>query len=215
MVSAIEALRIGTKDDSQEFFQEAVNTIPVHVEYAKIQFTYAGIPRLRYKEEDEEYISKCIEQGVMPFSQLKLKYRNNLKCFIPETSLHEGLLDIYADSSEKRKNVAFDNVLNGGKIHSIETIIGDGSIRFEDFREEILKKILGAGYHLSNGDLWLSSYHGSGYNWGDSRASGMIFRPNIGVELQLANHPNADEKQKLIDWFTKLTEKRGGFYQIP
>ncbi len=200
---------IGTKKVSQELFREAVETIPSHIEYAGLEFTYAGIPRFGYEDDEKKYVSECVQQGVMPFSQLKLNYKSDFKCFILETSFNENFLGIDRNSTEEIKNASFNGMLKGGKIHSMETLVGDGHnlLKFEDFKEEFLKKFLEAGYHLSGGDFWLSSYHLTGYNQGNYRESGMLLEHRKGIELQLEKYPNADGKQRLVEWFTQLTEK--------
>ena len=212
MTPTMEELgNIGTKKVSQELFREAVETIPSHIEYAGLEFVYAGIFKSRCKEDEEKHVSECIQQGVMPFSQLKLNYKSDFKCFILETSFNENFLGIDRNSTEEIKNASFNGMLKGGKIHSMETLVGDGHnlLKFEDFKEEFLKKFLEAGYHLSGGDLWLSSYHLTGYNQGNYRESGMSLDHRRGIELQLAEFPNIDGKQKLIEWFAQLAEKHG------
>ena len=199
---------IGTNETSQELFQEVLRTVPVDVEYAELSFLAHGILDPGYNEEGDmqRYIKECSERGVMPFSQVKLKW-NRIKGF-PDPSTTTDFLAVYGNYDSKTKEIATDRLLEGGKIHNINVETENFHFDFEDFQKGLLERILRAEYEVGKVDLWLSTCHLTGYNEGTYRESGLTMgRGRRGFELQIERFPDAEGKRVLVDWFTQLTQK--------
>ena len=209
---------LATTEASQDFFLDILKTVPVEVHLAKISFVAEGIPRvntLRKEYNEEKYIETCRSKGVMPFSRLKLEYNSIFESIVPETGFNAPLIEIYRDSSEQMKKAAFDGFLAGGKVHLLEydpfSIQG---FRYDRFRDEYLDKIFNAGYHINDANLWLEVWHGTGYNEGTYRSSGLMLRSeedtkysNRGTQLEF---PQDEQKKEVLNsWFSGLADKYG------
>ena len=210
---------LATTEAIQGFFLDILKTVPVEVHNARISFVAEGIPRvntLRKEYNEEKYIEMCRSKGVMPFSRLKLEYNSIFESIVPETGFNAPLIEIYRNSSEQMKKAAFDGFLAGGKVHLLEyDPFSAQGFRYDRFRDEYLDKIFNAGYHINDANLWLEVWHGTGYNEGTYRSSGLMLRSEEntllfkkGAQLELPSS-NEQKKEVLDSWFSGLADKYG------
>lgn len=207
-------------NSSQELFQEAVRTLHLQPEYAEISMVARGVSLPKRGEEageaERRYISECVENNIIPFSESKLYYGRREGLFVPRAE--RGIdIRLYEELSDQGRKEAVDMMLKGGKPSRIkfemeqDVLIHPVQTGFSFFRGEFLDTMVHNGYQLEKGDLWLSQgYSHQHYSEGYRRGGGLSFDVDgirKGLELQLPRTMPEEDNKKLVGWFNALKEK--------
>jgi len=189
---------------SQELFTEAIRTLPLSPEHVELTMLANGIVPEYKEDRREEYVAKCLEQDIIPFSGITFEYNEKENLFVPTEQKI-----VSCEESTTRKAV------EGGKFNKldIKTWIRSPSQSFEDFKKEggFLDLLLENGYQFYYGDIWLNHMHFRGYNAGDSKDGGLVLSAGYigikGLELELWSEIDSGDEKKLVNWFSELKDK--------
>lgn len=167
---------------SQPLFQEAIKTLPFSPVHAEIRLTAFG-------------------EGIIPNSLIKMEYS-------PPKGFASGY-DAFRFTGDSPTN--FVDLIPGGRIKNIEIEMRMGGAEegFNKFRDSLLPVFVNNHYELFSGDLWLDTFHLTGYNQGDYREGGLRFDDGWilkGLELDTGSMTGENVK-KLEGWFNNLAEK--------
>lgn len=193
------------RDNSQELIKQAIITLPETPPYGWLTFISNGIEEPRWKKiereqqkETEIYIKECSKARVIPFSEITMKYNVESGLFVPEAQSGGRIIHRNKDSIE-----AF---LNGGKFHRIilETHSPYFDSRgFESLKAGFLQTLMNKGYHIFETNFWLTFYHHTGYEAGDSGDTTLGFNKN-GLHLRIGSEISEEYTERLKNWFQEL-----------
>lgn len=144
--------------DSQKLFRQALDTLPAEVTYWEMELSAPNIPHRHYLEEltPEAYVQRCKNNGIIPYSQLKLEWYRD--CLSPKD---ERTTNLSSESSDLQREALVDALARGGKFANVEISQNHstaGFERFKRFKARYLDTFLKEGYWISSANLWLSYY---------------------------------------------------------
>ncbi|MDP3027243.1 MAG: hypothetical protein Q8N63_06040 [Nanoarchaeota archaeon] len=194
------------KNTSQELAVEALRTLPIIPSYGFFKFFANGIQEPEWSRIEKEeladknrYTSECSKAKVIPFSRIKFEYDWDKKIFVPETSFHDSIIP--------HENEFIMALLDGGKIHKINLETSQHKYGgFDFFRQNFLQTLINKKYQIGEINLWLTHFHSTGYEAGDSPDSTLAFKTDTskkGLILHLGSEVSEDT-EKLESWFKNL-----------
>ncbi|MBI2667663.1 hypothetical protein HYX17_02735 [Candidatus Woesearchaeota archaeon] len=130
-----------------ETFPEAIKRIPIHPNSAEITFLAHGISIPDPKEKDHsDYLRKCIENGIHPYSSGEFEYSRDTEKFVP--TLMQTAIPF------RSSKITLNEVINPGKINKLKFSIGKyyGANEFGIFLT-CLDELLKRDYKMAGGNL--------------------------------------------------------------
>jgi hypothetical protein len=191
---------------TQDTYVAALRTIPVTPIHAEIAFQAEGLdaPFTRDQEEIERYMKECSIKSIVPYSVTNIAIRDG-KVFTTESVVE---FPKSVDSEAVREAVIFSRFdrMREQTVH-LRFPIYDQWGSYEAIKERHLDQLLYRGYQVNKAELWLSSYHQSGYNDGDYPATTVTINQigNKGLVMRLdTDHSKVEDLDKLRTWFEDL-----------
>jgi len=198
-----------TMPGSPDIYLEIVRTLPLIPANVELDFYADGIKRSYHDSpiQTEQYVIQCRERGIIPFSELKLKYDCDWGVLLPSFGLYDNILSLDKSRTWEQIKEARSSLLSGRKINKVG-IVSD-RINENDFREikDLAEELVSKGYTLLGGDLGLSVYEGirdAGIRFG--------FSGHAGVKMYLTEHVDTPQ---LRSWFEQLRQKAAGQQRLP
>lgn len=194
---------------SQDLYINALRTIPVTPIHAEMTFLAEGLeaPFTRGQEEIARYMQECTVKGIVPYSVTNIEIRDG-KIFRNESSVEPPT----REDSESLKEAAVFSRFNRTREHKVHLNFHIhaqwGS--YDAIRDRYLDQLLNLGYQIGRTELWLSSYHLSGYNDGDYPATKVTineFTGNEGIKMRLSrDESKVEDLDSLRSWFRDLKQ---------
>lgn len=193
---------------SQGLFVTALRTIPLTPIYAEMIFLADGLdtPSADDEETLKNFLKDCTMKGIVPFSVTKMEMRdgnivrsesfmNPPRNDTPQVFLNDAFLSRFDRRREQKIHLEFDQRSRYGSYDAI--------------KDRYLDQFLARGYGVHHADLWLNSYHLSGYNDGDYAATQVVLGNWISHGIELNRSPDDssfEDLEKLEKWFNSLKQ---------
>jgi hypothetical protein len=200
-----DELRI--KTPSKELFNEVITSVPLIPEQTRLIFLADGIDYSLYGKNSnlKEYLSKCSENKIIPFSSMELRSSDHPPSFKP--FIYGSRIISIPEGFREYEKQAFDILISGGRIHRIKVntnTCDQGRIEFEEFRNSVFNVLINQRYQINEGTLTLKTE-----KYSDNIHTGLILN-NInrkGLELRIGDETDLGDKTKLKNWFSQLKDK--------
>jgi hypothetical protein len=200
-----------------ELLTQAVQTLPVLPEYTKLLLSRAGEFNYFYRKNEhteEDYIKRCLDASLIPFSQINLRYNNSVHEFTPSNNgikiAYEVSSSESPDAVKRRAGVIAQAIANGYGMADVQLEVehdrqGEG---FDHLREGLLADLLSQGHSIINAEIWLGSIDRRGhYNEGASPMGELHYSGrSLEVWPQRFAISRPDDWNVVQDWFTGLQQ---------
>lgn len=193
---------------SKDVYVEALRTIPVTPIHAEMTFLAEGFdtPYTRDEERIEKYMRECTIKGIAPYSVTNIQIQDG-KIVKSESSVEFPS----GDQLSALRETAFLSRLERRREQKVrmEFDIYHQYGSYDAIKNSYLDQILNQGYEVDRAELWLSSYHLSGYNDGDYPATQVTINglANTGIRMRLdSDESKAEDLAGLRSWFRDLKQ---------
>jgi len=185
---------------SPEIRAEALRTWPARVNHVWFDAFADGIksPDSKKLKEHRDYVAECEKASILPYSSATIRMWPGKEAFpttvdelltVRMTSAHNH------DRSPKLRKAILNAFLNQGRINEMNVKFVSGS--FEEFRADVVEKILNQGYQVTRG--LIGHYNGP--------ASTSVNMSNGKLEIEFTDKVPGKDKAAIIQWYEKLEQK--------
>ena len=193
-------------NNSFEFFEEIIKTVPIIPRYFAVNMKIGGIPLPKNSDELGEYISLLEGHGVIPFSYARLVNRGKVFSLEDASFIYPCEL-----SSANLSDLLVLHMAKGGRPHTVtfdamqqsdNTTPGEAFLKF---RKKFLEAFLEQGYRLNWGKMVVGSkYEGRGYllfsRDGERTSADGLYLGRLEGMVET-------EEIKIKEWLSDLKEK--------
>src|SRR3989338_755091 len=197
---------------------KALNTVPIKPVYSSVGLKIDRIPEAPYddlytdveymypscgsesgnKYTVDRYIKQCLENRVIPFSELGFVYDRDSGIFVPDK------LSVHVDYKKLPKNKIsnlYQSYISGGRPHLIGVDL-DGEEEYNQFCRNFLNYLLERGYKIYNYQLDLLVYQDGTDDVVDSSFEvHMLGNGSYSLDLYLGNLVSNEFAVMFSQWF--------------
>lgn len=195
---------------------EALRSLPIDPISGSLTFSAFDLDMPAHNDPvgQHKYVEECKTKGVMPHTTQEFRFRSDKGLYIPSNP--ESLATIYSDSEDPTRNATIDGLIRGGKTHRIRIGLKEyygNEVGFHYLVDALIPRMVEEDYRITSGEFTLSSYHLTGYNWGDYVDASIIFFVDprgAFMSLNMGHKLTGEQQMALLEWHSRLKEIHEG-----